>query len=372
MDGAGDAAGEDMKAWCRAHPKIELHAHLNGSIRESTLLELAKDLGEKGVIVFEDVEHIITKSGRSLPECFILFDLFHVIATDHNSVTRITREVVEDFAAENVVYLELRTTPKNNESKGMTKRSYMKAVLDGLSAVDTVELVSSPFGKQCDNSAKSSMPFCNRGCGAQRKRICVRLLLSIDRRETTAAAMETVNLALELRDSGVVGIDLSGNPLIGKWQTFLPALTYAREKGLPVTIHCGEVPNKEEVNAILDFCPDRIGHACFLDEDDWQKLKASKIPIEICLTSNCKTNCVPSIKDHHFVDLYSIDHPMILCTDDPGLFSTSVSNEYYLAASTFELSKSEMHHLAFIAVDSIFADDGVKHLLEEIFESYEE
>ncbi|CAA6656560.1 unnamed protein product [Spirodela intermedia] len=344
MDGAGDAAGEDMKAWCRAHPKIELHAHLNGSIRESTLLELAKDLGEKGVIVFEDVEHIITKSGRSLPECFILFDLFHVIATDHNSVTRITREVVEDFAAENVVYLELRTTPKNNESKGMTKRSYMKAVLDGLSAVDTVELVSSPFGN-------------NRLWCTKEKDMCSPSL-SIDRRETTAAAMETVNLALELRDSGVVGIDLSGNPLIGKWQTFLPALTYAREKGLPVTIHCGEVPNKEEVNAILDFCPDRIGHACFLDEDDWQKLKASKIPIEICLTSNCKTNCVPSIKDHHFVDLYSIDHPMILCTDDPGLFSTSVSNEYYLAASTFELSKSEMHHLAFIAVDSIFADDG--------------
>ncbi|XP_078447735.1 adenosine/AMP deaminase family protein [Wolffia australiana] len=351
----------ELKAWCLALPKIELHAHLNGSIRNSTLLELARDLGEKGIIVFEDVAHIITNSGRSLSECFMLFDLFHVIATDHDTVTRITKEVVEDFASENVVYLELRTTPKNNESKGMTKRSYMKAVLDGLNAVDAVELVSSPFGKQCLKTAKFSKD-------QDRKNICVRLILSIDRRETTAAAMETVDLAIELRDLGVVGIDLSGNPLVGNWSTFLPALTYARENGLPVTIHCGEVHNKEEVNAILDFCPDRIGHACFLDEEDWSRLRSPQIPIEICLTSNHKTNCVPSIKDHHFVDLYSINHPMILCTDDPGLFSSSVSNEYYLAATTFELSRSEMYRLAQTATESVFADDAVKCFLREIFE----
>uniref|UniRef100_A0A1D1Y2R1 Adenosine deaminase-like protein n=1 Tax=Anthurium amnicola TaxID=1678845 RepID=A0A1D1Y2R1_9ARAE len=300
MDGrGGDAAGDELREWCAAHPKIELHAHLNGSIRDSTLLELAKALGQKGVIVFEDVEHVITKSGRSLSECFMLFDLFHIITTDHTAVTRITKEVVEDFAAENVVYLELRTTPKKNEAKGMTKRSYMKAVLDGLRAVDGVELVSSLFITPRENTIKSS-PINDGYCGGKQKRICVRLLLSIDRRESTAAAMETVNLALELCDSGVVGIDLSGNPIIGEWQTFLPALRYAREKGLPITIHCGEVPNKEEVNAILDFCPNRIGHACCLEEDDWKKLKSSKIPIEICLTSNVRTNLVSSINDHHF------------------------------------------------------------------------
>ncbi|MQL71931.1 hypothetical protein Taro_004264 [Colocasia esculenta] len=395
MDGGGvqdTATMEDMKEWCRAHPKIELHAHLNGSIRDSTLLcaflhtysyfhsvsatplqysslcclvlawsrnavgrwlpggsalhargvdhlrrprwfplpsvfllsarlihvcpnvlgGLAKDLGQKGAIVFEDVEHVITKSGRSLSECFMLFDLFHIITTDHATVTRITKEVVEDFAAENVVYLELRTTPKNNETKGMTKRSYMKAVLDGLRAVDTVEIISSPFLRPCSDTT-NGVSINDQNYGAGRKKICVRLLLSIDRRESTVAAMETVNLALELSDSGVVGIDLSGNPIVGEWKTFLPALRYAKEKDLQVTIHCGEVPNKEEINAILDFCPDRVGHACCLEEDEWRKLKTSNIPvtthylvllifedIEICLTSNVVTSRVPSIKDHHF------------------------------------------------------------------------
>ncbi|MCO5603662.1 hypothetical protein L7F22_057813 [Adiantum nelumboides] len=102
-------------AWCRALPKVELHAHLNGSVRSSTLVELASGLGEKGLINFPEVQAIILKGNRSLAECFKLFDLIHLLTTDHNIITRITKEVVEDFAAENVVYLELRTTPKNTD-----------------------------------------------------------------------------------------------------------------------------------------------------------------------------------------------------------------------------------------------------------------
>lgn len=71
--------------------------------------------------------------------------------------------------------------------------------------------------------------------------ITVRLLLSIDRREDTAAAHETVQLAVELQSRGVVGIDLSGNPTVGEWSTWLPALQEARECGLKITLHAAEV-----------------------------------------------------------------------------------------------------------------------------------
>ncbi|KAK2973017.1 hypothetical protein RJ640_005560 [Escallonia rubra] len=352
--------------WWVSMPKVELHAHLNGSIRNSTLLELAGELGEKGTINFSDVEHVILKNDRSLREVFKLFDLIHIITTDHKIVTRITEEVVEDFAAENVVYLELRTTPKRNDSIGMSKRSYMEAVVEGLRAVSTVEV---DFGSHDLSTAADSSAISDKGNGTQRKKIYVRLLLSIDRRETTTAAMETVELALEMRHLGVVGIDLSGNPTIGEWATFLPALIFAREQGLSVTLHCGEVPNPEEIRAMLSFLPGRIGHACCFEEDEWSKLKSSKIPVEICLTSNLRTETIPSVDVHHFADLYNSKHPILLCTDDSGVFSTSLSDEYSLASSSFGLGKAEMFQLARDAIGFIFANDVVKKELVKIFAS---
>ncbi|XP_021294696.1 adenosine deaminase-like protein [Herrania umbratica] len=347
---------QDME-WCVSMPKVELHAHLNGSVRDSTLLELARVLGEKGIIAFSDVETVIMKSDRTLHEVFKLFDLIHILTTDHSTVTRITKEVIEDFASENVVYLELRTTPKRNDSIRMSKRSYMEAVMEGLKAVSSVDVDYAPAGLKT-----------NTFNGTTRKKLYVRFLLSIDRRESTEAAMETVKLALEMRDSGVVGIDLSGNPIVGSWTTFLPALKYAREQGLCITLHCGEVPNQEEITAMLDFLPHRIGHACCFEKENWRKLKSLKIPVEICLTSNIRTETISSIDNHHFADLYKAKHPLVLCTDDSGVFSTSLSGEYRLASSAFGLRKTEMFQLAETAIDFIFADDGVKEELRAIFE----
>ncbi|KAF7149591.1 hypothetical protein RHSIM_Rhsim02G0110500 [Rhododendron simsii] len=376
----------DMDWWV-SMPKIELHAHLNGSIRSSTLLELAKGLGEKGTIVFSDVEQAILKSDRSLQEVFKLFDLIHMVTTDLQTVTRITKEVVEDFAAENVVYLELRTTPKKNDLKGMSKQSYMEAVVKGLRDVTTVEVDLAPQDLGIGNPVNSggSGNLCNGT--ARKQKIYVRILLSIDRRETTDSAMETVKLALEMRHLGVTGIDLSGNPIVGEWATFLPALQFAREEGLSITLHCGEVPNTEEIQSMLDFLPGRIGHACCFGEEEWRKLKSSKIPVEICLTSNIRTETISSFDLHHFgclddnnmhvqfagiaADLHKAKHPIVLCTDDTGVFSTSLSREYALAASTFGLGRSNMFQLAQNAIDFVFADDAVKMELREIFYSAE-
>ncbi|KAF3779991.1 Adenosine deaminase-like protein [Nymphaea thermarum] len=362
-----DGGRVDME-WCIAQPKIELHAHLNGSIRDSTLLELAKDSREKGALAFSDVEHVIKKCTRSVMECFKLFDVIRIITTDHAALSRITKEVIEDFAADNVVYLELRTTPKKNEQIGMTKCSYMEAVLDGMRAIETVEV---SFLPSCGNKEKlEQFPNTNVAInGEKRRKLYVRLLLSIDRCESAASAMETVQLAYKMRHLGVVGVDLSGNPLVGEWLTFLPALKWAKEHGLAITLHCGEVYNPNEIKAMLEFCPQRVGHACWFEQEDWTKLKSLNIPVEVCLSSNVQTCRVSSIRDHHFDYLYRNNLPLVLCTDDSGVFSTNLSREYYLAASTFGLDKAQMFELSRNAIKHVFADESVKILLNSIFDS---
>ncbi|PHT35903.1 hypothetical protein CQW23_23603 [Capsicum baccatum] len=340
------------------------------SLARNSLRELAREVGDKGLVCFPDVEHVILKDDRSLTEVFKLFDLIHIITTDHETVTRITKEVIEDFAAENVAYLELRTTPKKNVSKGMNKKSYMEAVLDGLRAVTSVEvdIFNEPNFDYPANAGIYARSNDGASNGSGKRKIYVRLLLSIDRRETTEAAMETVKLALEMRHLGVVGIDLSGNPVIGEWLTFLPALEFAKEQGLLITLHCGEVPNLVEINAMLDFLPARIGHACCFGDEEWAKLKSLKIPVEICLTSNIRTETISSVDIHHFADLYISGHPIVLCTDDSGVFSTSISGEYSLASSSFGIQKREMFQLARNAVNFIFAGNKVKQELEQIFD----
>ncbi|GLJ16788.1 hypothetical protein SUGI_0289150 [Cryptomeria japonica] len=69
--------------------------------------------------------------------------------------------------------------------------------------------------------------------------------------------MALKTLQQKMRNIGVDGIDLLGDPVVGEWQMFLPALTCARKRGLPITLHCGEVPNREEIQAMLEFRPER-------------------------------------------------------------------------------------------------------------------
>lgn len=322
---------------CTAMPKLELHAHLNGSIRAATLLELARERGESST----QLEDILSKPRRSLPETFHLFSLIRTLTTDHHAITRITREVIEDFAAENTIYVELRTSPKDKSAVGMTKRSYMEAVKAGMDLAAPLLFIH------------------------------VRLILSIDRRETAEAAMETVLLACALRSEGwpIAGVDLSGDPAVGDWATFTPALGFARAQGFPLALHCGEVRNSEEIRSMLAMVPERLGHVCCLDDYEWEVLLASDIPVEVCLTSNLATQSVPSIEKHHLLALHKANHPIAICTDDTGIFATSLSRELALAASCLAANPEEVVVLARKAIDFAFAKATMKEVLHRMFDT---
>uniref|UniRef100_A0A8C9BFQ1 N6-Methyl-AMP deaminase n=1 Tax=Phocoena sinus TaxID=42100 RepID=A0A8C9BFQ1_PHOSS len=305
---------EEQQPWKTLYselPKVELHAHLNGSISSNTIKKLIAK--KPGLKIHYQMTMIDKGKKRTLEECFQMFQIIHQLTTGPEDILMVTKDVIKEFADDGVKYLELRSTPRENAT-GMTKKTYVESVLEGI--------------KQ---SKQENID------------IDVRYLISVDRRGGPSVAKETVKLAEEFflsTEDTVLGLDLSGDPTI---------------------------PNqKKETQVLLDLLPDRIGHGTFLNSLEGGSLdlvdfvRQHQIPLELCLTSNVKSQTVPSYKQHHFGFWYSILHPAVICTDDKGVFATHLSQEYQLAAETFHLTQSQVWDLSYESISYIFASDSTK------------
>ena len=229
--------------------------------------------------------------------------------------------------------MEIRSTPRCSQS--MTRRDYVQSLMDGTAEASTDGII-------------------------------VKWILSIDRRHSLQEALEIVSLAIEYKNQGVVAVDLCGDPFAGSFTSLRPAFDKARAAGLKVTLHLAEVKAMQsETLEMLRYLPDRIGHGTFLDSDARSMVIGKSIPIEVCLTSNLHCKTVSKIEDHHFIDFHFEGHPCVICTDDKGIFQSSLSNEYALASSAFSLSPLDCVNLSRRSVNFIFADENVKtHLIK--------
>jgi adenosine deaminase len=206
-----------------------------------------------------------------------------------------TLAVLEAFAADNVVYLELRTTPRAMPAANLSKEGYVDLVLDTISKYESRE----------------SLPTMH-----------TRLILSVDRRNSLEQAMEVVHLALKLRDRGVVGLDLCGDPtakvvaVSRQHHTgittedeginiFTPAFTEARLHGLPITVHFAEAEcsgTDAELRTLLSWQPDRLGHVIHLSDAIMSEVRSRKhLGLELCLSCNVQAGMVTGgFEAHHF------------------------------------------------------------------------
>ncbi|KTG33306.1 hypothetical protein cypCar_00001439 [Cyprinus carpio] len=229
-------------------------------------------------------------------------------------IEQVAKAVIQEFAADGVKYLELRSTPREVTETGLTKQRYIETVLEAI-----------------------------RQCKQEEVDIDVRFIVAVDRRHGPLVAMETVKLAEDFllsSDGVVVGLDLSGDPTVGHGKDLLSALEKAKNCGLKLALHLSEV------GAHGDFF---ILELCF----------------EMCLTSNVKGQTVPSYDKHHFQYWYKRGHPCVLCTDDKGVFCTDLSQEYQLAASTFGLTQEAVWMLSQQAIGYTFAPEPIKQRLEK-------
>ncbi|KAH8399626.1 hypothetical protein KR215_009688 [Drosophila sulfurigaster] len=314
-------------------PKVELHAHLNGSLNIDSIKELAENVyGQQSDEFASMCERFITfKKGCNLSDCFQKFAFVHELTSTRKGLERATELTIRDFAKDNVMYLELRTTPKSNDN--MTRRAYLEVVMAAIEKATTEHAIT------------------------------VKLLPSINRGEPLEVAEETVALAIELgqKEPGlVVGIDFSGDPNQGKFSDFAPVLEKARQHGLKLAIHCAEIDNPSEIREMLMFGMSRCGHGTFLGNSGFAHMKEQNIPIECCLSSNVKAGTVSSFGSHHLKQLFLADAPKVLCTDDCGVFDSTLSEEFVLASETFGLTRSQCIDLTMEAVQHSFASPEEK------------
>ncbi|KAK1157882.1 adenosine deaminase-like protein isoform X2 [Acipenser oxyrinchus oxyrinchus] len=330
---------DEADLFYRQLPKVELHAHLNGSISSATMQRLVAQ--KPHLHIQHSMTAINRGQRRTLDECFQVFEVIHQLTDRVEDIFTVTTDVIKEFASDGVKYLELRSTPREEKSTGLTKRKYVETVLEAI--------------KHCKQEGVD---------------VEVRFLVAIDRRHGPEVAMETVKMAEDFSvssDGVVVGLDLSGDPTVGHGKDLIPSLQRARNSGLKLALHLAEVPSQqEETQLLLSLPPDRIGHGTFLhpevggSQELVDTVMKKCIPLELCMTSNIKGQTVSSYDKHHFLYWNNLGHPCVLCTDDKGVFATELSQEYQLAATTFNLSTAEVWALSEQAIDCSFAPESIK------------
>jgi adenosine deaminase len=326
--------------------KCELHAHLSGSIRISTLKEFAVEAN----LDTTACNRILNDSNRSLSDCFAIFSIIHKVVRTRSHVQRLVREMVEDAVLDNVIYMEIRTTPR---------------VLDDyVTEAGAVDHLSAGLEYYIDGMLEAAKKSEEEFKG----KIVVRVLISLDRANAVPYQVATLNLVRKYHCAGnkwIVGVDLSGDPSRHDISPLIPLLQEMRRetKGeIKISIHAGEVMNVSETNRVLDeIAPDRLGHACVLSHSSVEKVLKRKIPIEICPTSNAMTLHLPSFEHHPMVARWiEEDHPFVICTDDAGVFNVTLSGEMKVLAEECGLGREEVRTVARRAVDFAFCDEETK------------
>ncbi|XP_014559070.1 hypothetical protein COCVIDRAFT_92920 [Bipolaris victoriae FI3] len=338
-------------AFTKRLPKIELHAHLTGSISRECLHDIWT--ASKAHRPDFDVQDplIAIPPGKVDYDIKTFFPLFssyiYRLCSDLPSIEYSTKHVLRAFQEDGIVYTELRTTPRAIPQHNISREDYVKTVLDVLQAHNA-------------DSTNTMRAF---------------LILSIDRRNTIEEAEQVVSLAIKYQSAGVVGIDLCGDPTKGDVRIFGDSFARAKAAGLKLTLHFAEVETSAsdtELQTLLSWKPDRLGHVIHVKDEFQKMIQQDNIGVEICLSCNVQAKMITgTYSDHHFGTWRRSTVPVALSTDDVGVFCSPLSQEYYLAAQHFQLNRHEIRALCERAIDSIFASPEEHARLQQIYATWD-
>ncbi|WP_461536887.1 adenosine deaminase [Spongorhabdus nitratireducens] len=321
-------------------PKIDLHCHLDGSIRPQTIIDLAL---EQGIAlpadnVAELKPHLIVPDDcPNLDEYISRFALPVAVMQTAEAIERITFELYEDAAQENVKYLEVRFGPLLHMQQGLTLDQIIDSVVKGIKKAE------------------------------QQYDIHGNCILSILRTMPKDRINDVIDAGARYLNDGVVGFDLAASELPGFCHEFIPYAQYALEKGYRVTIHAGEQGVGQNVyDAIELLGAERVGHGIHITghAEAYALVKSRNTGLETCPTSNVQTKAVERLESHPFGAFYQDQLPVTINTDNRTVSNTTMTEEVRKVMEQFDLSREDYFRIYRTSVDQAFASEAVKkHLL---------
>jgi adenosine deaminase len=311
-------------------PKVDLHRHLEGSLRLTTMIEIARAYGVTLPVTahLRPLVQVQAQDDFSFRNFLSKFQTLRLFYRTPEIIARVTREAVLDAAEDKVQYLELRFTPV---ALGRER---------GFSLADVMDWV-------CENALAAS-----RAAG-----IKTRLIASVNRHESLSIAEQVVNLAVERISRGICGIDLAGNEAEYPAEPFEGLFQQAKKSGLHITVHAGEWSDAENVRwAIEHLGAERIGHGVRAMESPAVVALARerRIPFEVCITSNYHSGVVKDVSSHPFKQMLAEGLNVLINTDDPSICQITLSDEYRRACNELGLPFSSLRELVLAAGRAAF------------------
>jgi adenosine deaminase len=315
-------------ALIRRLPKVQLHCHLEGTVRPETFRELAAEHGVPSTRASGPLE--ATYAFETFREFLLTFADVCKTLKRPEDYARVARDYAIDAAAQNVRYAELFISP-----------SVWTYFHEGLDVRETVAAMRAAFD---DEGARHGLR--------------VELICDLTRNFGVERAFETARVAVALAeaDLGVVGVGLGGDEANFPAALYREPFAFARAHGLHAVAHAGEAAGAQSVRDAVEILgAERIGHGVRALEDPAvvELLVQRRIPLELCPTSNRRTGAIAPDAPHAIADL---DAAGVLCTidaDDPALFSTTLEAEYRIVADL--CGPAALGRFAVNAIDASFA-----------------
>jgi adenosine deaminase len=320
-------------------PKTDLHVHLDGSLRLTTILELAQE--QKVKLPGDTVETIapfveVGDDCESLVDYLRAFDVTLSVMQTYDSLVRTAFELAEDAAKENVRYMEVRYSPILHQQKGMTLHNIVQAVLEGLAKAEKAYNI------------KTGVILCGI------------------RHISPDMSNKLADLTVAFKNKGVVGFDLAGAEEDFPAKKHRDAFSRVLANNINCTLHAGEAYGPESIHQAIHLCgAHRIGHGVRLIEDGdlLNYVNDHRIPLECCPSSNVQTRAVKRMEDHPIRLFYDMGLRVTVNTDNRMVTKTTVSQEYQVLHDQLGFTLDEIKEVIIMGFKSAFLPYAIKRAM---------